>query len=145
MNHVNLSLDFYSHTWYVNFIIFWASSYRRTTLNTNTPWQHPFQKCVGFLLLFDQLTGSLHNKLLQVVRVLFHHVHDVVKDVRFPVEWTTKQGHFSDATRSQDYSRSSRARDNYSGHNPRVKLQICKVLRLRPRKYYLILSIVKSS
>ena len=68
---------------------------RAATVNTNTPRQHPFQKCIGFLLLFDQLSGSFHNKLLQVVRVLFHHVHDVVKDVCFPVEWTTtKKGHF---------------------------------------------------
>ena len=88
MNHVNLSRDVYSLIWWANIF---ASLYRPATVNTNTPRQHPFQKCIGFLLLFDQLSGPLNNKLLQVVRVLFHHVHDVVKDVCFPVEWTTKR------------------------------------------------------
>lgn len=85
-------------------------------INTNLPRQHPFQKRIGFLLLFDQLPGSLHNQLLQVVRVLFHHVHYVVKDVCFPVERTTKKEHLNDATRNQGCSPSSPVRDCYSGH-----------------------------
>lgn len=64
----------------------YSTRWQDITINTNLPRQHPFQKCIGFLLLFDQLPGSLHNQLLQVIRVLFHHVHYVVKDVCFPVE-----------------------------------------------------------
>ena len=43
--------------------------------------QHPEQQSVGFLLLLDELLGSLLHYLLQIERVLLHHVQDVVHDV----------------------------------------------------------------
>lgn len=57
----------------------------------DSPWKHSLQQSVCFLLLFNQLTGSLHHQLLQVIRVLLHHVNYVVKDVGFPVEWSWQE------------------------------------------------------
>ena len=51
-----------------------------------SPWQHSLQQCICFLFLLDQLSCSLHNKFLQVICVLFHHIHDVIKYISFPVE-----------------------------------------------------------